>query len=70
MKKPFALDGWGGIEFETTSISHGEVMDLIRTWTDGLCPICFEDINEGAVICDECLERAEAFRQNGPPVGL
>ena len=68
MKKPFAFNGWGGVEFETTSLDNEEMMDLIRTWTDGLCPVCFEAINEGEIICDECLEKAQAFRRTGPPV--
>jgi hypothetical protein len=57
----------GDVQFGAT-LNNDEMMDLITKWTDGLCPVCFEEINAGAIICDECLDRAQSFRRNGPQV--
>ena len=68
MRPAFVHDGWGGIDVYKTHLDQDEVKRLVREWSDGLCPACFEEINDGAIVCDGCLERAQSFRRNGPPV--
>ena len=64
----FDFNSFGGVVFGGTTLDNDEMMELIQKWTDGLCPVCFEGINEGEIICDACFERAQSFRSNGPPV--
>jgi hypothetical protein len=68
-KQPFQIDFLGGVQVTQTYLYADDVRDLICAWTDGVCPVCHIEINDGAIICDECLDRAQSFRRNDPPQG-
>ena len=65
----FDFDQFGNVVFDGTTLDTSDMAALVRKWTDGICPVCFEEINEGEIVCDACLGRAQSFRCNGPPVG-
>ena len=68
MNLAFVHDGRGGIDVYETHLDQDEVKRLVREWMDGLCPACFEEIDEDEIVCDACLGRAQSFRRTGPPV--
>jgi len=50
------------------TLSEAEANEMYHLWHDGRCPVCLEEINLGAVVCDDCLRAATSFRRNSPPV--
>ena len=47
-----------------------ETHKLAQLYYDGRCPVCNEEINTGAVICDDCYSQAQSYREDGPPVSI
>ena len=43
-------------------IESEEMQALITLYTDGCCPVCFEEISQGDVVCNECLEAGRTNR--------
>jgi len=43
-------------------LSSDQIYALVTYWTDGLCPVCFTEIPDGDVVCDDCCERAVSRR--------
>ena len=47
----------------TITVLTEEQMGAINEWwTDGLCPVCHDEICQGDVICNDCLAIAAAKR--------
>ena len=44
-----------------TALGWEEMRKLIEWYTDGICPVCGEDINFGEVVCDDCYDQASRF---------
>ena len=44
-------------------LTDEEVRRLVIFYTDGCCPVCFEEIADGDVVCDECLHEARNNRR-------
>ena len=41
----------------------GDVEVTTNEVNEGLCPICYSCINDGAIICDKCFGRAKSYRE-------
>lgn len=49
---------------QITVITLREMLALVALFTDGWCPVCLaEEIPEGSILCDECLENARNMRR-------
>lgn len=45
------------------TLTYDEMCKLVTLHTDGCCPVCFEEIPMGSIICDECLSDARTYRR-------
>ena len=52
------------------TIPHGDLAEILDKYFDGLCPACNEgvEINQWQIICNDCFERAQSYRCDGPPL--
>ena len=46
-----------------TVLTSEEMQTLIALYTGGCCPVCFEEISQGDVVCNEHLEEARNNRR-------
>ena len=51
-----------------TILNDEEIWQIIGEFNDGRCPCCWEPINVGETICDDCFARASHYRAHGPPI--
>jgi len=51
-------------------LDDDEMWELIKWYTDRLCPRCGNEINDGAAVCDDCFKQAQNYREQGPPVAV
>ena len=47
-------------------ITPEEIAALLSLCADGCCPVCLEEIAQGDIICNDCLEDARTARWLGP----
>lgn len=52
-------DGYAG----AVALDDDAMWELIKWFTDGKCPLCGNDINQGETICDGCFDQAEHYRE-------
>ena len=44
-------------------LTDEEARGLVTFYTGGCCPVCFKEIPEGDIVCDECLEAGRNNRR-------
>jgi hypothetical protein len=64
----FEWDGNGGVEIEgsdgsTVALTEDEVIEAVEFLTDGLCPLCLQEIPLESELCSECLKRVAAYHR-------
>jgi hypothetical protein len=50
-----------------TVLTEEEMESVIKIYTDGLCPVCLEEIALNDVICDGCFEQVKQARPPARP---
>lgn len=45
---------------QIATLDDDEIEELIRWYTSGHCPACFQEINVDHIVCDDCLEQAKS----------
>ena len=60
-------DGYGGLEIQTgdakVNLDWDECEQVIRLSLDGLCHICYEEINDGSHLCRDCFEQERRWHK-------
>jgi hypothetical protein len=46
----------------SVTLDEASAWEFVKYLTDGSCPVCGHDINQGETVCDSCFAQAKGYR--------